>query len=348
MSLENTVKESQHRTKKKQKQKIQESDDVVKERKVKKSKEEFSPGNDENVAVSVSHSKTKKHNRKRHSEKLPVEERNEDIVVTDGKYSKAKKRKSQSEGQDGDQCVKKHQDQSSIKKERKRRERKDKFKDKVPEFLKLMKSKNLKEEVQPESVPKTPEEIALEKMKEEKRERMKKKRQLKKANKGKKIESTVAKDAALAYLNQWYYHHDVWRFQKVRQVWLLSHMYDINMVSDEGFVRLLKYLEDLKGHSRAETTKQAETILEEAEKEYENDGEAKDKDDEEKDVEEEEEECAESGQEVEEDPENESEDEDSTAGETKAKKKNKGKDVNKDVTSSLRYQRARQILQILT
>ena len=40
-----------------------------------------------------------------------------------------------------------------------------------------------------------------------------------------------AKDLAIEYLKQWKKHRDEWKFQKVRQVWLLNHMYKQDMVS---------------------------------------------------------------------------------------------------------------------
>lgn len=100
-------------------------------------------------------------------------------------------------------------------------------------------------------------------------------------------------------------------------------------MSDENFERLLKYLEDLKGHSKTETTRQAETILEEAEKESEKDEEAEveDEDGEVKAVEEGEEEEHEDKEE--DAPEDESEDEDSNTDDKKTKKKKKSKDTTK-------------------
>lgn len=81
--------------------------------------------------------------------------------------------------------------------------------------------------------------------------------------------TTSARDAALAYLDTWKRDRRSWSFQKVRQVWLLQHMYSAVDVDDVRFGVLLEYLEPLKGNARAETVRKAEEILAKAD---ENDG----------------------------------------------------------------------------
>lgn len=110
-----------------------------------------------------------------------------------------------------------------------------------------------------------PEKAALRKKKREKRKLKKlKKEQKKNENKEK---AGTAKLAAVEYLKQWKNERTVWKFQKVRQVWLLQNMYDQALLDDDSFEVLLEYLEGLKGHSRQKTVSDAETMLEKSEKE---------------------------------------------------------------------------------
>lgn len=67
---------------------------------------------------------------------------------------------------------------------------------------------------------------------------------------------------ASEYLKQWSDDRKNWKFQKVRQVWLLKHMYKQDQVTDDDFEILLLYLDGLKGKSREVTVKQAEDIME--------------------------------------------------------------------------------------
>ena len=57
---------------------------------------------------------------------------------------------------------------------------------------------------------------------------------------------------ALAYLHAWQQQPAQWRFQKVRQVYLLRHMYDLDRVPKADFGVLLGYIEGLQGRSRAD------------------------------------------------------------------------------------------------
>ncbi|KAK6171327.1 hypothetical protein SNE40_019541 [Patella caerulea] len=66
---------------------------------------------------------------------------------------------------------------------------------------------------------------------------------------------------ALKYLKTWYKHRDQWKFQKVRQLCLLQHMYDQTKISDRKFKRLLEYLSGLVGCAREQTIKEAGQIL---------------------------------------------------------------------------------------
>ncbi|XP_074170139.1 protein cholesin isoform X3 [Rhinolophus sinicus] len=66
---------------------------------------------------------------------------------------------------------------------------------------------------------------------------------------------------ALDYLRGWAQKHETWRFQKTRQTWLLTHMYDSDKVPEEQFPTLLAYLEGLKGQARELTVQKAEALM---------------------------------------------------------------------------------------
>lgn len=110
-----------------------------------------------------------------------------------------------------------------------------------------------------------PEKAALRKKKREKRKQKKLERERKRKEHAEK--AGTAKVAAVDYLKQWKNDRETWKFQKVRQVWLLQNMYDQMLLDDESFEILLEYLEGLQGKAREKTVSEAETTLEKNETE---------------------------------------------------------------------------------
>ncbi|XP_044159887.1 uncharacterized protein C7orf50 homolog [Bufo gargarizans] len=102
-----------------------------------------------------------------------------------------------------------------------------------------------------------------------KKERKKEEKRLKKekASLAGETEEKPAKSAAgkqaLQYLKRWSKKHPEWKFQKIRQTWLLMNMYDPEKVPDKDFKRLLSYLEGLKGSARETTVQKAEEYMKE-------------------------------------------------------------------------------------
>lgn len=82
--------------------------------------------------------------------------------------------------------------------------------------------------------------------------------------------SSSAQYHALEYLRTWKSARDRWTFQKVRQVWLLQHMYDSTKIGECDFIILLEYLEKLVGKARQATVEAAEKMIREAEDAEEN------------------------------------------------------------------------------
>ncbi|XP_056018477.1 uncharacterized protein LOC125670802 isoform X3 [Ostrea edulis] len=105
-------------------------------------------------------------------------------------------------------------------------------------------------------------------MEEEKKSHKKKKEKKKKSNSVQDTpepELVKADKQASEYLHQWASNKESWKFQKVRQVWLLKNMYSEDKVTNDDFTILLRYLDGMKGRSREVTAEQAEKIIEEDE-----------------------------------------------------------------------------------
>eukprot|EP00163_Fabomonas_tropica_P025135 TRINITY_DN4330_c0_g1_i5.p1 TRINITY_DN4330_c0_g1~~TRINITY_DN4330_c0_g1_i5.p1 ORF type:complete len:210 (+),score=61.77 TRINITY_DN4330_c0_g1_i5:180-809(+) len=69
-----------------------------------------------------------------------------------------------------------------------------------------------------------------------------------------------ARELALTYLEDWKgkgREGSTWKFAKVRQSWLLKHMYDRRQLPKAAFATLLEYLEGLQGGGRQATVAEA-------------------------------------------------------------------------------------------
>ncbi|KAG9302437.1 hypothetical protein G9A89_011487 [Geosiphon pyriformis] len=72
---------------------------------------------------------------------------------------------------------------------------------------------------------------------------------------------------ALQYLIQWRMNRmSTWKFQKVRQIWLLQHVYDPTMVPKEFFKIFIEYITNLTGKARQKTFKEAQEIVDSGDK----------------------------------------------------------------------------------
>eukprot|EP00729_Bicosta_minor_P000310 gene310-26320_t len=96
----------------------------------------------------------------------------------------------------------------------------------------------------------------------------KKRREKKKAAKKARVEAKASGEAppkptnvGVLYLREWATKDDdgsTWKFQKVRQTWLLKNMFNPASVEKGDFKILLKYLKGLQGKSRGETVAAAQ------------------------------------------------------------------------------------------
>jgi len=58
------------------------------------------------------------------------------------------------------------------------------------------------------------------------------------------------KEKALEYLKTWSEDKENWKFEKCRQIWLLNHAYEPNLVPESSFPSLLQYLGSIQGGMR--------------------------------------------------------------------------------------------------
>ena len=81
---------------------------------------------------------------------------------------------------------------------------------------------------------------------------------------GRRDSETPVWEACKEYLETWKRTRTLWKFQKVRQVWLLQHMYNTEQVSNDTFAIMVEYLKGLKGAGRTATLAEAEKVLSES------------------------------------------------------------------------------------
>ncbi|KAF9360984.1 hypothetical protein BGX26_006750 [Mortierella sp. AD094] len=79
----------------------------------------------------------------------------------------------------------------------------------------------------------------------------------------------IPKRASLAYLVEWKKSRATWKFQKMRQVWLLNSMYDDKQLPSTHWVIFLEYIRDLKGAARNSAVEDAKKIVDAPEDEEE-------------------------------------------------------------------------------
>ncbi|XP_039265347.2 uncharacterized protein LOC120340999 [Styela clava] len=68
------------------------------------------------------------------------------------------------------------------------------------------------------------------------------------------------KEEALSNLLEWKNDRENWKFRKVRQIWLVKHMYDQDAINDTNFNYLVEYLEGSKGGARSRLITDAQSI----------------------------------------------------------------------------------------
>ncbi|KAG0034610.1 hypothetical protein BGZ81_003923 [Podila clonocystis] len=91
--------------------------------------------------------------------------------------------------------------------------------------------------------------------------------------KGKQDDAALAtldtSSSGLAYLVEWKRTRDTWKFQKLRQVWLINNMYSDKEIPDSHWEIFLEYIRDLKGAARTAVIQEAQKIVDAPEEEEE-------------------------------------------------------------------------------
>ncbi|KAF9290956.1 hypothetical protein BGZ68_005543 [Mortierella alpina] len=96
-----------------------------------------------------------------------------------------------------------------------------------------------------------------------------------------KLASLDTATPGLAYLVEWKRARATWKFQKLRQVWLINNMYDDTQLPSTHWGIFLDYIHDLKGAARTAAIQEAKKIVEAPEPE---EDEKESEEDKEKDV----------------------------------------------------------------
>lgn len=64
---------------------------------------------------------------------------------------------------------------------------------------------------------------------------------------------------------QWKHAKDQWKFNKVKQIWLIDNLLDDKYVPDEHYSTILEYFEGSKGHARQKLIDKAMKVVKKVE-----------------------------------------------------------------------------------
>ncbi|KYM98456.1 Uncharacterized protein C7orf50 like protein, partial [Cyphomyrmex costatus] len=89
----------------------------------------------------------------------------------------------------------------------------------------------------------------------------------------KKMESRKAHvtQKALNYVSMWKHSRNEWKFEKLKQIWLMDNLLDENSISDKLFPIVLEYFEGCKGMAREVLLRKGMEIIRKAEEEMDED-----------------------------------------------------------------------------
>lgn len=72
--------------------------------------------------------------------------------------------------------------------------------------------------------------------------------------------SPLLLSTALAYLRQWAKEREAWKFQKVKQTWLIKHAFHPDQLDRSAFRHLVHYLSGIQGAARDRLLEQCRSI----------------------------------------------------------------------------------------
>jgi len=128
----------------------------------------------------------------------------------------------------------------------------------VKKFSHKKKNKKTEESAVPVETPK-PEESETPKKKKSKKKKNKKKKKL--ADKTPETPDARHGYKALEFLKRWKNDRSDWKFEKLRQVWLLTNILNEKELNEENFEILLEYITSVQGRARAQTLKEMQNTM---------------------------------------------------------------------------------------
>lgn len=78
-------------------------------------------------------------------------------------------------------------------------------------------------------------------------------------------QDAALQEKALNYLSRWKHNQSEWKFEKLRQIWLQNHMFDVTALPDKFFDILVEYFGGSKGKIREVLIETCTKIVDEAE-----------------------------------------------------------------------------------
>ncbi|XP_066596380.1 uncharacterized protein C7orf50 homolog [Prorops nasuta] len=74
-----------------------------------------------------------------------------------------------------------------------------------------------------------------------------------------------AKSKAISYVLKWKHSKSEWKFEKIRQIWLIDHLLDETAIPEEHFPIVLEYFEGCKGIARELLLKKGMEVMKKVE-----------------------------------------------------------------------------------
>ncbi|XP_011502281.1 PREDICTED: uncharacterized protein C7orf50 homolog [Ceratosolen solmsi marchali] len=103
------------------------------------------------------------------------------------------------------------------------------------------------------------------------------KRQLKKekaevrALEAKEANKQVIAQKALNYVSQWKHVRNEWKFEKLKQIWLMDNLLNVKYVPDKSFTIILEYFEGCVGSAKKQLVNKAMEVVKKLEDKIKND-----------------------------------------------------------------------------
>lgn len=108
------------------------------------------------------------------------------------------------------------------------------------------------------------------KPKQPSKRQVKRERAEKKENEKKEAGRLEAMKKGLSYVSKWKHAQSEWKFEKLRQIWLMDNLLDETSIPDDIFPTVLEYFEGCKGMAREQLLKKGMGVIKKVEEDEEN------------------------------------------------------------------------------